>query len=62
MVAAEEEEGRCGGGVGVGEEEMAEVATAGMRQREGNGSKGNRTGGTGDWEIFVLRVICRGSR
>ena len=38
MVAAEEEEGRCSGGIGVGEEETTEVATAGTREREGEGS------------------------
>jgi len=40
MVAAEEEEGRCGGGVGVGEEETAEVATTGMRERGGEDQRG----------------------
>jgi len=43
MVVAEEEEGRCGGGVGVGEEEMAEVATVGMRE----GERGKDQRGTG---------------
>jgi len=54
MVVAEEEEGRCGGDVGVGEEGTAEVATAETRERErerGERIRGNRTG---DWEIFVL--------
>ena len=52
MVAAEEEEGRCGGGVGVGEEETAEVATAGMRERERErkgSDRGERDWGTG-WQ------------
>ena len=44
-MAAEEEEGRCGGGVGVGEEETAEVATTGMRER-GEDQRGT---GPGDW-------------
>ena len=37
-----EEEGRCGGSVGVGE-----VAMAGTREREGGKDQGNGTGGLG---------------
>jgi len=42
MVAAEEEEGRCGGGVGVGEEETAEGGRGGRRERERERGKDQR--------------------